>query len=160
MAVLLRYSDHVADVVHRYQRGHLGDEVDPALAGDIVDDATRVGDDVIVDAGQLLGSEGRRHQPADLGVPRGIHRDEALGGVEEFPGDRLERDAFSGQEIAGAAGDLHQVGVPDHGPEALVVGIFEHAVLHRLMPGDGPVRPQLGEYLLTVLGGPRPELHR
>ena len=54
----------------------------------------------------------------------------------------------SGQEIAGAAGDLHQVGVPDHGPEALVVGIFEHAVLHRLMPGDGPVRPQLGEYLL------------
>ena len=37
-AVLFGDADHVADVVHRHQRCHLGDEVDLTLAGDIVDD--------------------------------------------------------------------------------------------------------------------------
>ena len=151
-------ADHVADVVHRNQCGHVGDEVDLALAGDVVDDAARVGDDVLVDPGQLFGCEGRRHQAADLGVPRWIHRDEALGRVEHLQWQRLERDALSGQEITGATGHLDEVGVAHHGPEALIVGVGEHAVAHRAVPGDGPVRAQFGEYLFPVFGGGRPEL--
>ena len=83
-AVFLRDADHVADVVHRNQGGHLGDEVDFALVGDVVDDAPGVGDDVFVDAGQLFRRERRCHQAADLGVPGRIHRDEALRGVENL----------------------------------------------------------------------------
>ena len=159
-AVLLGDADHVADVVHRHQGGHLGDEVDLALVGDVVDDAPGVGDDVVVDAGQLLGGERRGQQPADLGVPRRIHRDEPLAGVEQFLGHRLEEDALSGEEVAGPAGHLDQVGVPHDGPETLVVGIFEHPVLHRAVPGDRPVGAQFGEHLLALLGGGRPELRR
>ena len=156
--MLLGDADHVADVVHRNQCGHFGDEVDRTLGGDIVDDAPGVGDDVFVDAGQLLGRERRRHQPADLGVPGRVHRDEALCGVEHLDGQRLERDALSGEEIAGPPRHLHQVGVPHHGPEALIVRVGEHAVGDRPVPGDGSVRAQFGEDLLPVLGGACPEL--
>ena len=159
-AVLLGDAHHVADVVHRDQCGHLGDEVDLALVGDVVDDAARVGDDVVVDARELLGCERRRDQPADLGVPRRVHRDETLGGVEQLLGERLEGDALTGEEVAGTPRHLHQIGMPDHGPEALIVGILEQSVAHRAVPGDRPLRAQFGEGLLAVGGGGRPELPR
>ena len=50
-AVLLGDPDHVADVVHRDQGGHVGDEVDLAFVGDIVDDTAGIADDVVIDAG-------------------------------------------------------------------------------------------------------------
>ena len=157
-AVFLWDADHVADVVHRNQGGHLGDEVDLALGGDVVDDAAGVGDDVLVDPGQLFGCEGRRHQAADLGVPGGIHRDEALGRVENLQWQRLEGNALTGEEITGPPGHLNEVGVAHHGPETLIVGIGEHAVAHRAVPGDRAVGAQLGENLLAVCRGGRPEL--
>ena len=49
--MLLGDADHVADVVHRDQGGHLSDEVHLTFVGDVVDDVTGIGDDVGVDAG-------------------------------------------------------------------------------------------------------------
>jgi hypothetical protein len=107
-----------------------------------------------------LGVNGRRQQPPDLGVPGRVHRDEALRGVEQLLRHRLEDDALAGEEVVVPLGHLDQVGVPDDGPEALVVGVFEQPVGDRAVPGDGPVAAQLGEGALALDGGGRPEVER
>jgi hypothetical protein len=136
--------------VHGQQGRDLGDVVDLAPVGDVVDDALGVGLDPVADAGHLLGRERRRQQAPDLGVPGRVHGDEPLRGVEQLLRHRLEHDALAGQEVL----------VPHHRPEALVVGVLEQPVGDRPVPGDGPVAAQLGEGALALDGGGRPEVER
>jgi hypothetical protein len=57
-----------------------------------------------------------------------------------------------------AAGHLHQVGVPHHRPEALIVRVLKQAIVDGAVPRNRPLGAQFGKNVFALCGRRRPEL--
>lgn len=159
--MLLGDAHHVADVVHRNQGGDLGDEVDLAPAGPLfyggVDDRSGVGDDVIVDAGQLLGVKAAAIRRRIL-VCRGgsiamkpCAASSSSGGIDsnvmplperKSPGRWVTSTRSACRTTAQKPSSLGSSNIP------FCTGRCQEM---------GRLAPQFGEHLLAILGGGRPD---
>ena len=134
-------ADHVRERADREFPRAVLDEVGTRSRGaQFADDCPRVVPDRVLDAPHLTRGERGVCDLAQHGVPRRIHGEEGLRGLEQFLRHVLEQHALAGQERLAVAADGDDVGVPRDGPIATVGGIVHQRVLDRRMPAHRAVR--------------------
>lgn len=163
VAVGLVDPDHLRDRPDREPRGDLLHEIDLAEWRDRVDDRPRLVADLLLDLRHPPRGEHRADQLALLDVPRRVHREDGVGGLQHVLGDVLEHDAaelLTRREHLRVAADRRDVGVACQRPETWVLGVGQQVRLGRAVPGDRPVPAQLGEHRVTLGRWFRPERQR
>ena len=146
MAVIPWHAEDVGQDEQRHLGGDVLQEVDLALLADGIDNGTCMRLDGRLElTAEHLGREGAIDDLAQFGVLRRVH-------VEHHPAQdrhirwlRVAQEAGSqpGRELVGVSGDMRDLGMPEHRPEAGPAG--ERARLGFVDPDDRRLAPHLRE---------------
>ena len=162
LVVLTADADHLGDHPHRDLLGAELDEVALGVLKQLRDDLVRVERDPLLEARDLARREGRRDEPAQLRVARGVHRDERRRRLEHLRRRVEEHDAQPRAEGPLVARDAADVVIARQRPVAAAGHLGrQREALDRPPPGDRALAAQRRERLVALCRRVlQPELQR